>query len=112
GRIFFDGFMKAGVFGNVAGNQFSVIDNSGLSEAGHDARKQVAFVGDVGLSAVYQWTCHIAFRAGYEVMWLEGVAVTSDQIAVTNRNGLDGNGIDTVGGLFYHGALAGVSVAW
>ena len=112
GHLFFDGVMKGGVYGNVASNGFSAGDDTGLSETSHDKRTQVAFVGEVGLEGVYQWTRHIATRCGYQVMWLEGVAVASDQVSAVTQNGFDGSGIDTRGGLFYHGATATIEVSW
>ena len=45
-------------------------------------------------------------------MWLEGVAVASDQVGAITQNGFDGTGINTLGGLFYHGATASVDVSW
>ena len=112
GHLFFDGIMKAGIYGNVAANGFTVGDNTGLLEAANDRRTQVAFVGEVGLQGAYQWTHHIATRCGYQVMWLEGVAVASDQVGAITQNGFEGTGINTLGGLFYHGATASIDVSW
>jgi hypothetical protein len=45
-----------------------------------------------------------AVRAGYQVLWLEGVATASNQIAASVPVGGTAR-VDATGGLFYHGAL-------
>ena len=71
---------------------------------------QVSFVGEIGLTGVYQWTDHIAFRGGYQVLWVEGIAVASDQLTAVDV--LSASGINTDGGIFYHGALASIDFTW
>ena len=42
-----------------------------------------AFVGETGLQCKYQVTDALLLRAGYEVIWLEGVALAPGQIQET-----------------------------
>jgi hypothetical protein len=105
-----DSIFKAGVFGNSADNTFGVTQAIGPAFGAGQSKGQVAFVGEIGLTGVYQWTDHIAIRGGYQVLWVEGIAVASDQLTAIDV--LAANGIDTTGGIFYHGALASIDFTW
>ncbi|MCC7083780.1 MAG: BBP7 family outer membrane beta-barrel protein [Pirellulales bacterium] len=105
-----DSVFKAGIFGNAANNTFGVTQQLGPAFGANQSRGQVAFVGEIGLTGVYQWTDHIALRGGYQVLWVEGIAVASDQLTAIDV--LAASGIDSTGGAFYHGALASVDFTW
>ena len=96
--------MKAGIFGNDASNRFS-FDRPVLSTitGGADA-SDVAFVGEIDINFALHVTQHFALTGGYQLMWVDGVALSSDQAAVA----LDQVNVDTIttnGDLFYHGAV-------
>ncbi len=102
---------RAGLYGNTASNQYDEVDSLGqyvlLST---DQSTTTAFVGDVNLTAAYQLTEHIALQGGYQLLWIQGVAVAGDQpvtIDLANHNGMANNG-----GVFYHGAMASIIVTW
>jgi hypothetical protein len=107
GRLRIDNIVKAGVYLNDCGAQDTVLDDSatGVFPAS-DAEGQVSFLGEVGLYGVYRLTDNVSLRAGYQIMWIQGVALATDQMAVTDFVAEDG--IDVGGGLFYHGGMAGV----
>jgi hypothetical protein len=105
-----DSVMKAGLYGNAASNRFTVAQVIGPAFGTGDSSGQVAFAGEIGIVGVYQWTDHIALRGGYQLLWLDGVALAPDQVAATQI--LSADGIDTTGDAFYHGALLGVDVTW
>lgn len=67
-----------------------------------------SFVGELGITGVYEVTDRIALRAGYSALWLEGVALAPDQIPVTDLAVPGSAVLDTGGSLFFHGALAGL----
>ena len=55
----------------------------------------------------YQVTRGLVLRAGYEAIWLQGVALAPGQIDETNV--ISGAaGINANSGVFYHGATAGL----
>jgi hypothetical protein len=104
---------KAGIFGNDAFQAQSVADfppafflrpETGRRSGG------VAFVGDVNCTLAYQITDALSARIGYNVLFIEGVALAPDQ--------LDFSDTPTSGqvlrrsGLFAHGANAGVGFTW
>lgn len=103
--------LKAGVYGNAADNDFSLRPSTGGLFTGGGAGRQAAFVGDVNVIASYQITNHIALRGGYQMLWIDHVALASDQAAAATAAS-NNRGIDNHGHVFYHGALAGVSVMW
>jgi hypothetical protein len=48
---------------------------------------------------------------GYNLIWIEGVALAPDQLDFTNTT-TSGSGIDTDGGVFLHGVNAGLEARW
>lgn len=58
---------------------------------------------------MWQISDHLAGRIGYQVMWLEGVALPPAQIALSNVS-TRAVGVSADGGVFYHGANAGLEV--
>ena len=102
---------KAGVFGNPAANQYEIVDSQGTYRLlSADRQTQVAFVGDVGVTAISQLSEHIAVQGGYQLLWVRGAAIAGDQAVVADYT--TGNGISTRGGAFYHGAMASVNFSW
>jgi hypothetical protein len=111
GPFHIDCVSKAGLFSNTAANRYDSADSFGNHAfLASDRRSQVAFVGDIGLTGVYQWTDHVAFQAGYQLLWIQGVAVAGDQAAVADP--ATHVGIQSAGGVFYHGATASVNFSW
>lgn len=108
GQLEIDGDLKGGVYGNYIrgsldghGTHFDV---DGVATASH-----TSFVGEIGLTANYRVSRHLSVYGGYQVMWLEGVALAGDYaIAMVNQD-TDG---DAFGSAFYHGAQAGLQCRW
>jgi hypothetical protein len=104
-RFSIEGVVKAGVFGNNSDLAMSVIDQRRLG----DKTTHTAAMGEVGLMAIYQVTCNLAARVGYQAMWLDGVAIASNQIEyvdpATSKPYMGGT-------LFYHGASAGLEYSF
>jgi hypothetical protein len=110
GPFSIDGVFKAGVYGNSSDNTFGVNQAIGPAFGAGQAKGQVAFVGEIGLTAVYQWSDHIALRGGYQVLWVDGVSLASDQLPAIDV--VNASGIDTTGDAFYHGAMMSVDFTW
>ncbi len=103
--------LKAGVYGNAADNHFRYKLASIPLVQGSAERNDVAFVGDITINLSYQLTRHVSLMAGYQLLWINGAALASDQAALTLQQ-LETNVVTTQGDLFYHGALTGVVVTW
>jgi hypothetical protein len=99
------GIVKGGVYANHA-EQRSTLDDSGSLLTAAASTNRTAFLGEVGLDAKYQVTKYLTLRTGYQVLWLEGVALAPGQLPMTNLSSGE-TGINTAGGVLYHGATAG-----
>jgi hypothetical protein len=113
-RLFLDITGRAGVFGNDA-NQ---IANFGISDSGSTLRdvagptaydSAVAFVGDLNFSAGCRLTSVWAVRAGYNLIWIDRVALAPDQFQgfefANQQVALDGS-------VFLHGVNVGLEGQW
>jgi len=109
-----DSVCKVGLYGNRAGQ--TSVDVVGwltptpggrLTDKGSD----VAVLSELWFTAtcyIFDW---LAVRAGYQMMWIEGVALATDQLDDTDL-GLGTVSLDTDGGVFYHGASVGLEAVW
>jgi len=104
---------KAGIFGNDAQTNQSVTDFPDYQLPGRTAWSRngtVAFLGEVNLSALCRLTDVWNLRAGYNAIWIEGVALAPDQLdfnfAAAPRT------IDNGGGMFLHGVNLGLEARW
>jgi hypothetical protein len=103
--------MKAGVYGNHANNNFGYhVNNFSILRGGDDAGA-VAFAGDIAVNLSYAVTRHVALMGGYQLLWINGAALASDQ-AATTIDQLDIDVINISGDVFYHGAITGLEFTW
>jgi hypothetical protein len=109
GPFRFEGLFKAGIFGNAANqrttDQSTIGSTTVFSAAVGANRPQVAFVGDIALTGVYQITNALSFRGGYQLLWINGLALATDQVPALSLP--NSTGLRSVGGVFYHGAFVG-----
>ncbi len=100
--------LKAGIYSNLATGELT--DASGAFDGvDPDAffpqrTRPTAFLGEFGVNARYEITDNFAVRGGYQLLWLEGLAIAERQPPA--------NSLDTRGGLFYHGATVGGEFRW
>ena len=77
---------------------------------------QASFVGELGLWGVIRLSETIFIRAGYNIMWIDDVALAVKQIPeneyVTFGLGRPLQGISNDGHLVIHGASLGVELSW
>jgi hypothetical protein len=113
-RWSFETTAKAGLFGNDMEQQQDPIDDfPGFrfrdGEESHES--DLAFVGDLNFSAIYQLNCVWGLRAGYNLIWIEGVALAPDQLDFDN--GPDaGEGLEDGAGVLLHGFNFGAEARW
>ena len=110
GRVGWDLTGKAGIYGNSAKQSQYVTDFPPpfLLRTHRSTRAgNVAFVGELGISAWYQLTQHLSIRGGYNLFWIEGVALAPDQLDFTNTP-TSGTALYAGNGLFLHGLSIGV----
>ena len=97
---------KAGVYGN------SIHERSDFGTPATDGELKenvghVAFLGQIGLAATYEFTPRFSARAYYQAVWLDGVALAPEQIGATSFAS-NTTTIDAGGSLFYHGGGVGL----
>ena len=114
GRFSIDGLVKAGIFDNNAEEStgvsvYKVVRPSSAST------NHVAFVGETGLQCKYQVAKGLLLKAGYEAIWLQGVALAPGQIQETymaTPTTAQALSVNCNSGVFYHGATAGLEYSF
>lgn len=108
GAFQLDGALKAGVFRNQIGmDMYGTGTGLDMDESSTVAR--TSFLGEIDLTARYKINRHWSVYGGYEMMWIDGVALAGDVVAALARSS------DTTlinGSPFYHGATTGLEFAW
>ncbi|MFO0965758.1 MAG: BBP7 family outer membrane beta-barrel protein [Gemmataceae bacterium] len=113
-RFEVNGIGKAGIYWNDAHSDADLQQPIGtLIGNANDSVGRIAFVGELGVIASYRLTCNLSIYGGYEALWLEGVALASDQAPTTGSLLAPTTAATTTnGGVFMHGAVLGVKVSW
>ena len=104
---------KAGLYGNVSDGgvyEFQPVTNPVGKFTGDD--NTTAFIGELDFSATYWVTGHIALRGGYQLLWLDNVALAADAASRSMTNPSLLRNVDNDGHLFYNGATAGIDFVW
>lgn len=110
-RLSFGVRTKLGLFANIS-ELGSGVFNAGTTLVAHtDDEISFAFAPEVGVFTQYQLTPRIALRTGYEVLYIYGLALASDQELRVVHPGMNDN-IDDAGDLLYHGGSVGVEVSF
>jgi hypothetical protein len=104
------GTFKAGIYGNVADNDFTLRPSTGGQFDGGGFDTQLAFVGEIDFTASYQLTQHFSVYGGYQVLWLDGVALASDALAASTA--ASSQAVITENQLVYQGAVTGINFVW
>ena len=82
GRFSLDGVIKIGLFDNYAEQSTGVSLKKQVFPS-QAATNHAAFVSEAGLQVKYQLLKGLALKAGYEALWLDGVALAPSQIQET-----------------------------
>jgi hypothetical protein len=105
GPVTIEGTGKAGIYADAAAHD-SVYTTGVFAPIASERTTSTAFIGELGVNGVCRLTDHLSFRGGYRLLWIDGVALATDQVAVSDF--LTHTGIDTSGDAFYHGAFVGL----
>jgi hypothetical protein len=114
-RFRVEGVLKAGVYANAASSWLgaTAVGSGGAGDEGPNTWRvdHTAFAGDLNFVGVYQLSPHWALRGGYQMLWLSGVALGSEQLHDLNFS-IGQVGVNVTHGVFFHGALAGLEATW
>jgi hypothetical protein len=116
GRLSIGGVLKTGVFNNHV-DETTAVSIYRVLFLESASTNHCAFLGETGVQAKYQVTERLAFKAGYEAIWLQGVALAPAQIAdtyshITPPVSVQAIGVNCGSGVFYHGATVGLEYAF
>jgi hypothetical protein len=106
--------LKAGIYGNAASQRTvtsAVVEGVLVEQASNTS---AAFLGEVGLTLQYDVTRHVALRAGYNMLWVDSVALAPENFLAVPPPGnvLRPILINDDGDVFYHGCNTGLELHW
>jgi hypothetical protein len=107
-----EGTGKVAVFGNDASTSQVLTDFPDFVL--RDVRASdgdVAFLGELNLSLIRQVSDHWFLRGGYNLIWIDGIALAPDQLDFTLAS-TSGTTIDTDNTMFLHGVNLGIEGRW
>ncbi len=96
---------KAGIYGNDA-EHHAAVDTGVATVTATGEDDPTVFVGEIGINGGTYLTANLTLRGGYQLLWINSVALASDQLAASDF--FAGDGIDSSGNVFYHGASVGL----
>ncbi len=102
--IYLDCLVKGGVYDNYVTRTETQSGTIGYSNAENNL-DHVAFIGEVAFLPTWDISKHFSVFGGYEALWLQGVAIASQEIGSTQS-------IRASRVAFYEGAVAGVTARW
>ena len=116
GRLSLDGLVKAGVFDNDS-EQPTVASMRKTLYTAQATTNHAAFVSQADLQLKYQLTAGLTLKAGYEALWLDGVALAPGQIRETyttapNPVSARALGVNSGSSVLFQGATVGLEYSF
>jgi hypothetical protein len=102
---------KAGVYGNVADGGIFEFQGNNFIGSFVDSDTTTSFVGELDFTLGYRLTNHLILRSGYQLLWLDRVALAGDAASRSLLNPSLLRDID-YNDLFYQGVTTGIDVTW
>jgi hypothetical protein len=112
GRFELQSALKAGVYGNTAEGGLGLRALGFLEASIGKGKQHTAFVGDWNFTGLFRLNDFWAIRAGYQLLWISGVALGSEQFSMFATSLPDFVTANTSGDLFLHGALVSLQANW
>lgn len=102
-----DAEIKVGLFGSrITRTQLVVLNGFPLDPLAVNRSSQASFLGEINISASYQVCSSVALHAGYQLLWLNGIAMAPANFAD------GGTTLNDSGSLFAQGFNGGLIVTW
>ena len=112
GRFSLDGLIKFGLFENHAG-QSTGVSLQKVVYPSQATTNHAAFVSEAGLQLKYQVNRGLALKAGYEALWLDGVALAPGQIQETlTLSNVRALGVNSSSSVLFQGATFGLEYSF
>jgi len=110
-RFSLEGFAKLGLYYNDADQTTTVINFVNAVPSITATGPQMATAAELGLIGVVKFNDSWSVRGGYQILWLDGVALPGDQLPATDLfNGVAD--LQTGNTALFHGFVAGIQYAW
>lgn len=108
-RYSLDGLLKVGLFDDHA-TQLTGVSLAKVVHPSTAATSHAAFAGEAGLQLKYRLMKGLALKAGYEAVWLDGVALAPGQIqeTYTSKSGVRALGVNCGSSVLFQGATFGL----
>lgn len=103
-----DGYWRAGIYGNNSDQWTSLTTPTAYSARSSD--NGTAFVGELGLRGRLAVTSWLNLVGGYEVLFVDGIAVASDQTPASSATAAAP--VDSDGDAIFHGATAALEFVY
>ena len=100
---------KMGLFGSEAYGRETFIDSNSVATTASACQSQATFLCELGVVGTYKVTDAISLRAGYTIMWIEGIAIVPQESQIFS--GANGS-LNSHSGVFLQGFIAGAEVRW
>jgi hypothetical protein len=99
--------VEGGLYGTSSSQRTNMVSTNSpaLREYNHD--NDVAFLGEAGVIALFRATSQLTLRVGYQVLYVDGVALAVDNFNTTSPFTARNSFLDTSGDVFYHGSTLG-----
>jgi len=115
-RFWFGGDVKAGIYGNDS-HQRTIFQADSIANFSEGVNGQKAsLVSEANLIAVFRINSHLSLRGGYQVLYIDGVALATENFDSTPPAAYQGAGRTPVlndgGSVLYHGLTAGLEWTW
>lgn len=115
-RWTFDGWAKTALAGVAMSQSAGAIGSAFVPDppirpARAATEGGVGFIGDISLNAAYRVSDAWKLRAGYNFLWLTGVALAANQFDF-GATADSGSGLNGGAGVFFHGASLGLEAGW
>lgn len=104
---------KAGVYDNDTrqNTDLADFDNTFVLRDADVNGADVAFIGEINVDTIVPLNNCFSLKAGYNLLWVEGVALAMDQLDFTDTP-TSGFGLDQSAGVFFYGANIGLEGRW
>lgn len=114
-RWAFEGWMKAALAGTADSQAQRMFDQVAPDDPFRSPRGRrlggMGMLADMNISAIYRLSDVWGLRAGYNLLWLTGVALAPDQFDFSASE-TGGRGLNTTGSVFLAGANLGLEARW
>jgi hypothetical protein len=112
-RLGWEATGKLGAFYNDARQRQRIVDfpDFDLRPPGSGSGGQFAYMGELGIAGLFRLNEVWNLRAGYNVIYIGGVALAPDQLDFSGDFD-GGNRLDRTGGVFLHGVSLGIEARW